>query len=418
MAVHLVGVNHKTAAVELRELVAVTENQLPAALAQAGRQLRAAPVILSTCNRTELVSCRDDGRRLLDWLAKFSAVDAEKLQGHFYTFEGDEAVAHLVEVASGMDSMIFGETQVFGQLKRAVAAADEFLDAESRHLFDTVFRLAKSLRSNLALDAGASSPAEAVRRLARRMFEDLTQLQIVLVGAGEIIASVAEHFAAHDMRRIKILNRSLARASELAKRVDAEVAELDALAATLAAADVVVSCTDAQQPLIKRSMMEGALMQRHHRPLLMMDLAVPRDIEAGCGDFDDIYLYDIDDIESLVQESDRRRRQTLERGRELIDAGVVEYHRDTGARACARLIQEFRRRNEALRDDELEAALRRLDNGEEPRQLLEELARALTQKLMHAPSAGLRELGADGDARDIAAALKLLDLDDDAKDEP
>ena len=418
MAVHLVGVNHKTAAVELRELVAVTENQLPAALAQAGRQLRAAPVILSTCNRTELVSCRDDGPRLLAWLAKFSAVDAEKLQGRFYTFEGDEAVAHLVEVASGMDSMIFGETQVFGQLKRAVAAADEFLDAESRHLFDTVFRLAKSLRSNLALDAGASSPAEAVRRLARRMFEDLTQLQIVLVGAGEIIASVAEHFAAHDMRRIKILNRSLARAGELAKRVDAEVAELDALPATLAAADVVVSCTDAQQPLIKRSMMEGALMQRQHRPLLLMDLAVPRDIEAGCGDFDDIYLYDIDDIESLVQESDRRRRQTLERGRELIDAGVVEYHRDTGARACARLIQEFRRRNEALRDDELEAALRRLDNGEEPRQLLEELARALTQKLMHAPSAGLRELGADGDARDIAAALKLLDLDDDAKDEP
>ena len=414
MAVHLAGINHKTAAVELRELVAITGSELPAALSQARRKLSTSPILLSTCNRTELISCGDDGERLLGWLAEFGKVEPEKLRDHFYLLDGDDAVAHLIEVASGLDSMIFGETQVLGQLKRAVAAADAdgAIDPELRHLFDTVLRLAKALRSNLNLGQGVSSPASAARRLARRMFERLEDLQVVLVGAGEIITSISEHFNARGMRKLKILNRNPQRAAQLGAQFSADASGLESLEAELAQADIVISCTDSQQPLIERSMIMRAWPLRQHRPLLLMDLAVPRDIEAACGDLDDIYLYDIDDIESLVQASHRQRQILLEQARKLIAEGVREYRHAASARASAHLIQRFRRHSATLRDAELKQALARLERGEDPRQLLEQLARGLTQKLIHAPSAGLRELGGSAQPQDIATALTLLGLDD------
>ncbi|OBS30178.1 Glutamyl-tRNA reductase [Tepidimonas fonticaldi] len=419
MAVWALGINHQTAPLDVRGRFAFALDQVPEALrrfrASVARQPEAA--LLSTCNRTELYCAADEPliEPAAHWLAEAAGVPPETLMQHAYVLREDAAARHAFRVASGLDSMVLGEAQILGQLKDAVRVADEAgaLGTTLHQLFQRSFAVAKQVRSSTEIGAHSISMAAAAVRLAGQLFEDLRDIRILFVGAGEMIELAATHFAARQPRAMVIANRTLERGEKLAARFGAEVMRLSDLPARLHEFDAVVSCTASTLPLIGLGMVESALKRRRHRPMFMVDLAVPRDIEAEVKALDDVYLYTVDDLAAVVQTGKDQRQAAVAQAEAIIDAGVQSFmhwlrQRDPNAGVVA-LIRDLQAQTDAWRTAEIARARRLLARGEDVDTVLEALSRGLTQKMLHGALAELHS-GDEASRRHTAEVVSRLFL--------
>ena len=415
------GINHNSAAVEVRERVAFAPEQVSEALTDAcdagGLE---EVVILSTCNRTELYAIAPEGMgpadkavQLIDWIANYHHLSAEELRQSAYHFEAEQALQHMVQVASGLDSMVLGEPQIFGQLKSAYAVASDAgtVGNELGRLFPRVFSIAKRVRTDTAIGENPVSVAYAAVDLAGHIFTDLSKSNALLVGAGETIELVARHLIEAGVSRIVIANRTLGRARELAQQFGAEAVLLAEIPEQLLHADIIITSTASQLPILGKGAVEQALKIRKHRPFLMVDIAVPRDIEAQVGDLPDVYLYSVDDLREIVDENMRSRRDEARKADLIIEQGVQHYLEERRSLDAVDVVKEYRTMAEHLREQELQRALRALARGDDPGQLLAQLARGLTNKLIHAPTTGLKQASAEGRADQLGAARRLLGIE-------
>ncbi|MFM2187459.1 MAG: glutamyl-tRNA reductase HemA [Pseudomonadota bacterium] len=409
MAVLALGLNHQTAPLDLRGRLAFAPRQLPTVLQDFRQRLqRAAPeaALLSTCNRTELyvaadaTAVRDIAAPALSWLAAQGQISDATLREHTYLREERDAARHAFRVASGLDSMVLGEPQILGQMKEAVREADAAgtLGTTLHQLFQRSFAVAKEVRSSTEVGAHSISMAAASVRLASQLFEDLREVRVLLVGAGEMIELVAAHFAAREPRAMAVANRTLERGEKLAARFGAQALRLTDLATRLQEFDVVVSCTASSLPLIGLGAVERALKARRHRPMFMVDLAVPRDIEPEVAQLEDVYLYTVDDLSAIVQVASEKRQAAVEQAEVIIDAGVQSFVHWMDQRASVPLIQALNRRAEEWREAELARARKRLAKGEDPMAVMEALSQALSQKMLHGAFAELH--ASDGPQRE------------------
>jgi len=399
MTVFALGLNHQTAPLEVRERVVFHVERLGEALAEARRRLAPEVAILSTCNRTELYLSAEQPAAAADWLAHYHRLDPAALAPYLYALPRERAVRHAFRVASGLDSMVLGEPQILGQLKDAVRSAEAAgtLGALLNKLFQRSFAVAKEVRSTTSIGASSVSMAAATVKLAARIFPSLREQRVLFIGAGEMIELCATHFAAQGPARMTIANRTLERAQGLAHRFNARALELRELPARLHEHDIVISCTASSLPILGKGLLERALKARRRRPMFMVDLAVPRDIEPEVAELDDVFLYTLDDLGGIVAANLDARRSALEQAEAIIETQVGQFMHWMAARESVPLIRQLRDQAEGARRHELERAHRRLARGEDPAQVLEVLSQGLTNKLIHAPTQALNE--ASGEER-------------------
>jgi glutamyl-tRNA reductase len=403
MSVFALGLNHTTAPVDLRGRFAFPPEQLaPTLRAFRERLQRVSEVaIVSTCNRTELYVGANPGlvSPAVDWLAGVGGVSSHTLREHTYLLEGGAAARHAFRVASGLDSMVLGEPQILGQLKQAVREAETAgtLGGALHQMFQRSFAVAKEVRSSTEIGAHSISMAAAAVRLASQLFEDLRETKVLFVGAGEMIELVATHFAARNPRAMAVANRTLERGEKLAGRFGAEALRLADLPARLAEFDIVISSTASSLPIIGLGAVERALKSRRHRPIFMVDLAVPRDIEPEVARLSDVYLYTVDDLSTLVQRASAQRQAAVEQAEAIIETGVQSFVHWMGQRGSVPLIQALHAQADDWRAAEIARARKMLARGEDVDAVLEALSRGLTQKMLHGTLAELHS--ADGDQR-------------------
>lgn len=407
------GINHRTAPVDLRERVAFGPERLPEALAQ----LRALPevqeaAILSTCNRTELYTYLEmqDPEPVVQWLARFHHLDVGSLRPYLYVLTGPEGVRHMLRVASGLDSMVLGEPQILGQVKSAYQDASRAgsVAITLNRLFQHTFSVAKQVRTDTAIGVSPVSVAFAAVALAKQIFGDLDELTALLIGAGETIELAARHLHEQRLGRMIVANRTVEHAHNLAAQFNGYGIGLDEIAGHLQEADIVVSSTAAATPVLERPTVEKALRARKHRPIFMVDIAVPRDIEASVGELDDIYLYTVDDLQEVIQENLKSRQAAAKQAEEMIDVQVNHFMGWLRSLDAVSTICQFRERAEQQRDEVLRRARQQLASGKEPEEVLNYLASTLTNKLIHDPSVNLRQAGQDGRADLLEAAREIL----------
>jgi glutamyl-tRNA reductase len=420
VSVLALGLNHTTAPLDLRGRFAFAPDQLPPALRGFRERLqRAMPeaALVSTCNRTELYVAADPRqavelvRPALDWLAEQGGVTGSHLQAHTYVREDREAARHAFRVASGLDSMVLGEPQILGQLKEAVRQADEAgtLGSTLHQLFQRSFSVAKEVRSSTEIGSHSISMAAASVRLAAQLFEDLREINVLFVGAGEMIELVATHFAARQPKGMAVANRTLERGEALAARFGAQALRLSDLPARLGEFDAVISCTASSLPIIGLGAVERALKARRRRPMFMVDLAVPRDIEPEVSQLSDVYLYTVDDLSALVQTAGEKRKAAVQQAEAIIDAGVLSFAHWLDQRAAVPLIQALHQQADQWREAEMQRARKLLAKGESVDVVLEAMTRGLTQKLLHGTLAELRGASSQ-DREQIAATVSRLFL--------
>ena len=408
MAVWALGLNHTTAPLDLRGRFAFAVDQIEPTLqalrASLSRQPEAA--ILSTCNRTEIYCAgeQQDVEQTLDWMARSGGVSPALLRSHAYQLRDGLVARHAFRVASGLDSMVLGEAQILGQMKTAVRAADQAgaLGTTLNQLFQRSFAVAKEVRSATEIGAHSISMAAAAVRLAGQLFEDLGRIRILFVGAGEMIELAATHFAAKNPKSIAIANRTLGRGEKLASRFGGEVMRLADLPTRLHEFDAVVSSTASTLPIIGLGAVERALKARKHRPMFMVDLAVPRDIEPEVKQLQDVYLYTVDDLAQVVESGHAGREAAVAQAEAIIDAGVQSFMHWMDLRAGVPLIQQLNAQTDAWRQAELARARKLLARGENIDAVLEALSRGLTHKMLHGAMAELH--AGDATTRDRASA--------------
>lgn len=393
MALYTLGLNHQTAPLAVRERVVFHVERLREALAELKRGLAQEAAILSTCNRTELYVAGEQPAALAQWLASYHRVHPRELQQYLYTLPREQAVRHAFRVASGLDSMVLGEPQILGQMKEAARAAESAgtLGTVLHKLFQRSFAVAKEVRTTTRIGAASVSMAAAAVKLAARIYTSLREQNVLLIGAGEMIELTGTHFAAQAPARITVANRTLERGERLARRFNAEAIELRLLPEQLHEYDIVVSCTASSLPILGKGLVERALRIRRRRPMFMVDLAVPRDIEPEVGELDDVFLYTVDDLGRSVAEGIDQRRGALQQAEVIIDTQVGQFMHWMEARSCVPLIRALREQAEESRRRELERALRLLERGEPPAKVMETLSHALTNKLLHAPTQALKK---------------------------
>lgn len=417
MAFLALGINHKTASVDVRERVAFTPEQLVEALQQlCSLTPSREAAILSTCNRSELYLEQDEicADEVLTWLAGYHNLSLEELRACAYVHHDAAAVRHIMRVASGLDSMVLGEPQILGQMKSAYAVAREAgtVGPLLGRLFQATFSTAKTVRTDTAIGENPVSVAFAAVSLARQIFSSLSRSQALLIGAGETITLVARHLHEQGVKRIVVANRTLERASLLAEQFGAHAVLLADIPDELVNSDIVISSTASQLPILGKGAVERALKQRKHKPIFMVDIAVPRDIEPEVGELDDVYLYTVDDLHDVVEENLKSRQGAAQAAEELVSGGVDEFMQRLRELAAVDVLRAYRQQAERLRDEELAKAQRMLVNGAAPEDVLAQLARGLTNKLLHAPSVQLKKLSADGRFDALAVAQELFALDE------
>lgn len=417
MTLLALGINHKTAPVALREKVAFTPDSLVEALASL-KKLEGVDesVIVSTCNRTELyVNTQDEsGQKLLQWLSDFHHLDVQEISNNSYVLTQDEAVKHIMRVASGLDSLILGEPQILGQVKQAFGDAKHsgMINSEFDKLFQHTFSVAKRVRSETDIGANAVSVAYAAVQLAKHIFAELPKRSVLLVGAGETIELVAQHLKEQGVSKIAVANRTVARAEALAETLGASVYTLSQVPEHLKDFDIVISSTASQLPLIGKGMVEKALKQRKNMPMFLVDLAVPRDIESEVNDLGDAYLYTVDDLQHIVQKNLENREQAAIEAEKLIDKQAGDYMTWKQSQQSIDLVRQYRQKGMAQRDDIVEKAKAQLAEGKEAEAVLEEMAYKLTNALLHPTTLALREAAMHDDpalSRWLGQALALSD---------
>jgi glutamyl-tRNA reductase len=404
------GVNHQTAPLSVREQVVFHAEGLVQALRDFvdHRPVKEAAII-STCNRTEIYCSTDAPRLAVDWLAGYHQLKAQQLEPYLYQLPQERAVKHAFRVASGLDSMVLGEPQILGQFKDAVRAAEAAgtLGLLLNKLFQRTFSVAKTVRSETDIGASTVSMAAAAVRLAERIYPSIAEQNMLFIGAGEMIELCATHFAAHHPRRITFANRTAERAQQLADRFLGRTITLNDLPAQLAMHDIVVCCTASPLPIIGKGLVESALKARKHRPMLMFDLGVPRDIEGEVGRLDDVFLYAVDDLGKIAREGMDIRQNAVSQAEVIIENQVTDFMHWLGNRELVPTIRGLRDSAERSRRHELERALRRLARGDDPRLVLDHLSHALTNKFLHAPTHALNRATED-DREALAAMLRRL----------
>ncbi|HGG9438958.1 TPA: glutamyl-tRNA reductase [Neisseria meningitidis] len=414
MQLTAVGLNHQTAPLSIREKLAFAAACLPEAVRNLARSNAATEaVILSTCNRTELY-CVGDSEEIIRWLADYHSLPIEEIRPYLYALDMQETVRHAFRVACGLDSMVLGEPQILGQIKDAVRVAQEqeSMGKKLNALFQKTFSVAKEIRTDTAVGENSVSMASASVKLAEQIFPDIGDLNVLFIGAGEMIELVATYFAAKSPRLMTVANRTLARAQELCDKlgVNAEPCLLSDLPAILHDYDVVVSSTASQLPIVGKGMVERALKQRQSMPLFMLDLAVPRDIEAEVGDLNDAYLYTVDNMVNIVQSGKEARQKAAAAAETLVSEKVAEFVRQQQGRQSVPLIKALRDEGEKARKQVLENAMKQLAKGATAEEVLERLSVQLTNKLLHSPTQTLNKAGEE-DKDLVHAVAQIYHLD-------
>ena len=416
MPLFVLGLNHRTASLSLRERLAFGPEKLASALA-ALCQLDGVRegCLLSTCNRTEIYADVEPAAQamLRLWWSQFCRVTPDELGSCLYQHQEGEAVRHLMRVACGLDSLVLGEPQILGQLKSAVEQARQQGAVKSLlgRLFERSFSVAKRVRTETEIGANGVSVAFVAVSLARQIFADLGKTRVLLIGAGETIELAGRHLQSHQVQHMTVANRTLARAQELASQWQADVITLNEIPTVLPDVDVVVSSTASPLPLLGKGLIERVLKQRRHKPMLLIDLAVPRDIEEEVGSLADAYLYTVDDLQGIVAENQSSRQQAARQAELLINEEKEAFMAWYQGLPAQEQIRRYRQSAAQLQHDELQRALQLLSQGHAPDQVLTELAHRLTNKLIHAPTEALRQASEAGDRQTLALLSQSLRLD-------
>lgn len=416
MSLFTLGISHQTAPVSIRERLAFPAEVLPDALVS----LAAVPgvsgcSILSTCNRTELYISGDQTttREVSDWIHRWHELPVGHFREHLYHLDSENSAYHLMKVISGMDSMVIGEPQVAGQAKLAwqVARETDTLDTPLDRMFQHAFAAAKRVRSETGIGHNPVTLPYASLRLVKQIFGSVQELQALLIGAGEMIEDCAVHFSSAGLRSITIANRSRQRAENLAGQFQARGASLEEVPQLLGDHDVVVACTASPRAILDRSMFTTALSRRRHRPIFALDLSVPRNIDPDCGTLDDVFLYTIDDLHSIVESGQHRRMAAIEQAAAIIEAEVTAFDRWLRLQDTTATLKELRRRAQRQRDELLEQAQADLARGRDPEDVVRRFGHRLVNRLLHEPSIRLRQ-AAECDDEQLLAAARYYFLDD------
>ena len=421
MTLFVFGINHTTAPVDVREKLAFAPETTATALHQLVAQSAVSEAaILSTCNRTEVygrlsmdaMPVEEHHQVIAQWLSEFHQVPLHQVENHSYFQQAGQAVKHMMRVASGLDSMVLGEPQILGQLKSSFSVARQEKTATSHliRMFQSAFNMAKYVRTHTAIGENPVSVAYAAVAMAKQIFARLEDQTALLIGAGETIELVARHLHDAGLKKIIVANRTLARAQELAHEFNAQAVLLADIPDHLAEADIVISSTASQLPILGKGAVERALKQRKHQLMFMVDIAVPRDIEAEVGDLDDVYLYTVDDLKDVIDEGVRSRQEAAKVAEVMIEEGLATYLEVERSLDAVGSIRDYRQRMEALRDFELERAMALLAKGEEPQLVMQRLARGLTNKMMHAPTVQIKKASALGDEESLGLLQTMFDL--------
>jgi glutamyl-tRNA reductase len=419
MPLYTIGINHKTAPVDIRERIVFGPDQLDQAL----RDILALGVheaaIVSTCNRTELYCTLEQPNqeiRVVEWLGHYHQFDPSELKPYIYEHQDESAVRHTLRVACGLDSLVLGEPQILGQLKTAFEAANQAgtVGRQLGRLFQHAFSTAKRVRTETAIGASPVSVAFAAVSLAKRIFGDLKQQRALLIGAGETVELAARHLHANGVGRVTVANRSLERAHALADQFDGQAIGLAAIPEHLSEADIVISSTAAPLPILGKGAVERAIKQRKHRPIFMVDIAVPRDIEPEVNELDDVYLYTVDDLEEVIEEGVASRKEAALQAEEMIDVQVQSFMGWVRAQGAVGAIRQYRNKADAVRQQVLDKARRLLAQGRPPEEVIEFLAHTLTNKLTHEPTTALNRAAREAREDLISAAQEIFDLPDDS----
>lgn len=401
MTLLALGINHKTASVALREKLAFAPDAMACAHQQA---LRIASVnelvIVSTCNRTELYGHiePDNEEVLLDWLCQFHQIDKETLRPYLYVHKQEQAVQHLIRVSSGLDSLVLGEPQILGQIKQAYSAAREvgsvyrILDK----LFQNTFAVAKQIRTQTDIGANAVSVAYAAVNLSKQIFSDLSETKVLLIGAGETIELAAKHLAEQNVAKMFVANRTIERAQILSRQFNAQAITLGDIPLYLPQADIVISSTAAPLPILGKGAVETALKQRKHQPMLLVDIAVPRDIESEVAELNDAYLYTVDDLQGIIEQNMEARQKAAIDAEQIVLSRSQEFMAWLASLQSVDHICEYRAHSEHTRDLCVQQALGKLQQGEDVESVIRELAYKLTNKLIHQPTVSLNEMARKG----------------------
>jgi len=409
------GLNHNTAPLEIREKVVFAPDRITNSL-QSLTNLSSVEeaAILSTCNRTEIYCdlAQQRPEDLIAWLAEQHGLNHQDIKSYLYTHSDLNSIKHMSRVACGLDSMILGEPQILGQMKSAYQHANEAgtLGKYLGKLFQHTFQVAKKVRTDTAIGSSPVSVAFAGVKLAQQIFSDLHAQTALLIGAGETIELTAQHLKELGIGRVVVANRTLGKAHAIASRCNGYAIEIKDIPEHLAEADIVFSSTASQLPILGKGSVETAIKKRKHKPMFMVDLAVPHDIEKEVGELSDVYLYCVDDLRNIIDEGLQTRREAAEQAEDIIDTQVSSFQTWVRAQGASEVIQQLRHQSEQSRDMALNKALQSLQNGTSPEDVLRRLANDLTNKLLHEPSRSIKQASADSNIQLLQAAKQLFKL--------
>lgn len=423
MSLLALGINHKTAPVALRERVTFSPETLNHAIESLRQQpLVQAGVVLSTCNRTELylsmeqpedLQQQDLHKQIVDWLCAYHKLPPDEVNKSLYWYQDNDAVSHLMRVASGLDSLVLGEPQILGQVKKAYTESqrEQSMSADLERLFQKTFSVAKRVRTETDIGASAVSVAFAACTLARQIFESLSQVNVLLVGAGETIELVARHLREHKVRHMMIANRTRERAQVLADEVNAEVITLPEIDERLVEADIIISSTASPLPIIGKGMVERALKSRRNQPMLFVDIAVPRDIEPEVGKLANAYLYSVDDLHSIIQSNLAQRKAAAVQAEHIVQQESANFMAWLRAQGAVETIRDYRSQADQMRAEAEAEALAAIAQGADVESVIHKLAHRLTNRLIHAPTKSLQQAASNGDIEKLQVLRDSLGLD-------
>ncbi len=423
MSLLALGINHKTAPVALRERVTFSPETLNHAIESLRQQpLVQAGVVLSTCNRTELylsmeqpedVPPQDLHKQIVDWLCAYHKLSPDEVNKSLYWYQDNDAVNHLMRVASGLDSLVLGEPQILGQVKKAYTESqrEQSMSADLERLFQKTFSVAKRVRTETDIGASAVSVAFAACTLARQIFESLSEVNVLLVGAGETIELVARHLREHKVRHMMIANRTRERAQALADEVNAEVITLPEIDERLAQADIIISSTASPLPIIGKGMVERALKARRNQPMLFVDIAVPRDIEPEVGKLASAYLYSVDNLHSIIQSNLAQRKAAAVQAEHIVQQESANFMAWLRAQGAVETIRDYRSQADQMRAEAEAEALAAIAQGADVETVIHKLAHRLTNRLIHAPTKSLQQAASNGDIEKLQVLRDSLGLD-------
>lgn len=416
MSLVAIGINHKTATVDLREKVAFGPDKIHDAMKSLAASTQSGEaVIISTCNRTELYCNNSEAADVVAWLEDYHQLSHEDVEPCLYQYKGQEAVKHLMRVSAGLDSLILGEPQILGQVKQSFVKAKEAgtVATTMDRLFQNTFSVAKKIRTETEIGAAAVSVAFAAVSMAKHIFSSLSTTQVLLVGAGETIELVARHLKDNGVKTMVVANRTVSRAEAMCDEFGATAITLEQIPDFLPKADIVISSTASPLPILGKGMVEKALKQRRHQPMLLVDIAVPRDIEAEVADLDDAFLYTVDDLQSIIEQNMASRREAAEQAELIAEDQAYQFMEWIRSLESVDSIREYRTKSMAIKDELVERAVNKLAQGGNSEQVLLELANKLTNKLIHAPTQALTAASRQGDLNSLGQLRAVLGLDKD-----